>query len=237
MQPTTFKPGHWRFQCVMVVGPEFDGKMRWTLTYAGTTTGTSERMLQSNWNLVEGAAELGKIDLRESAARRLPQSRAAGARPRHHAAARPAADADGDSRRGAAHLRQRARRGACRAGRTSWSAGRCWQVPGPVTFLRPARRAHQSHVFSARHLRARTDRDRLRIHIANAAEREREVAASCAHRPLRRRYRLSAVGNRRFDDIYWIRFAMAGAAKSAWLFILIFSVWTELSATRADMRA
>jgi hypothetical protein len=62
MQPTTFKPGHWRFQCVMVVGPEFDGKMRWTLTYAGTTTGTSERMLQSNWNLVEGAAELAKID-------------------------------------------------------------------------------------------------------------------------------------------------------------------------------
>lgn len=62
MQPTTFKPGHWRFQCVMVVGPEFDGKMRWTLTYAGTTTGTSERMLQSNWNLVEGAAALGKID-------------------------------------------------------------------------------------------------------------------------------------------------------------------------------
>ena len=24
MHPTTFKPGHWRFQCVMVVGPEFD---------------------------------------------------------------------------------------------------------------------------------------------------------------------------------------------------------------------
>lgn len=62
MQPTTFKPGHWRFQCVMVVGPEFDGKLGWTLSYAGTTTGTSEHMLQSNWNLVEGAAELGKID-------------------------------------------------------------------------------------------------------------------------------------------------------------------------------
>jgi hypothetical protein len=61
-QPTTFKPGHWRFQCVMVVGPDFDGKMKWTLTYAGTTTGTSERMLQSNWNLLEGAAELGRID-------------------------------------------------------------------------------------------------------------------------------------------------------------------------------
>jgi hypothetical protein len=61
-QPTLFKPGHWRFQCVMVVGPEFDGKMKWTLTFAGTTTGTSERMLQSNWNLLEGAAELGRID-------------------------------------------------------------------------------------------------------------------------------------------------------------------------------
>lgn len=62
MQPTTFLPGHWRFQCVMVVGPEFDGKMNWKLTYAGTTTGTSERMLQSNWNLLEGAAELKRID-------------------------------------------------------------------------------------------------------------------------------------------------------------------------------
>jgi hypothetical protein len=61
-QPTVFKPGHSRFQCVMVVGPEFDGKLKWTLTYSGTTTGSSERMLQSNWNLVEGAADLGKID-------------------------------------------------------------------------------------------------------------------------------------------------------------------------------
>jgi hypothetical protein len=62
MQPTTFLPGHHRFQCVMVVGPEFEGKLRWTISYAGTTTATSERMLQSNWNLVEGATELSKID-------------------------------------------------------------------------------------------------------------------------------------------------------------------------------
>ena len=62
MQPTVFKPGHWRFQCVMVMGPDFDGKLRWSLSYAGTTTGTSEKMLQSNWNLVEGAAALAKID-------------------------------------------------------------------------------------------------------------------------------------------------------------------------------
>ena len=44
-QPITFKPGHWRFQCVMVVGPDFDGKLRWTLTYGGVTTGTSEHMI------------------------------------------------------------------------------------------------------------------------------------------------------------------------------------------------
>jgi hypothetical protein len=61
-QPITFKPGDWRFQCVMVVGKEFDGKLKWTLSYSGTTTGTSEHMLQSNWNLVEGAAELKLID-------------------------------------------------------------------------------------------------------------------------------------------------------------------------------
>ena len=62
LQPTTFKPGHWRFQCVMVVPADFDGKMKWTLTYGGVTTGTSEHMLQSNWNLLEGAAQLAKVD-------------------------------------------------------------------------------------------------------------------------------------------------------------------------------
>ena len=61
-QPITFKPGHWRFQCVMVVGADFDGKLRWTVAYGCVTTGTSEHMLQSNWNLVEGAAELRQID-------------------------------------------------------------------------------------------------------------------------------------------------------------------------------
>jgi hypothetical protein len=66
-QPTVFKPGHWRFQCVMVVGADFDGKLRWSLAYAGTTTGTSEHMLQSNWNLVEGAAELRQIDYAKAA--------------------------------------------------------------------------------------------------------------------------------------------------------------------------
>ena len=81
-QPITFKPGHWRFQCVMVVGADFDGKLRWTLTYAGATTGTSEHMLQSNWNLVEGAAELRQIDYAKVAEGRLPESRAASPRAR-----------------------------------------------------------------------------------------------------------------------------------------------------------
>jgi hypothetical protein len=61
-QPTTFHPGHNRFQCVMVVGPDFDGKLTWTLNYAGTATGTSQHMLQSNWFLVEGAAQLKTVD-------------------------------------------------------------------------------------------------------------------------------------------------------------------------------
>jgi len=61
-QTTTFLPGHHRFQCIMVVPADFDGKLLWTLTYAGTTTGTSQHMLQSNWNLVEGAEELRNID-------------------------------------------------------------------------------------------------------------------------------------------------------------------------------
>lgn len=64
LQPTTFLPGHRRYQCVMVVPADFDGRMRWTLTYGGVTTGTSERMLQSNWNLFEreGGAALARLD-------------------------------------------------------------------------------------------------------------------------------------------------------------------------------
>jgi hypothetical protein len=86
LQPTVFKPGHWRFQCVMVVGAELADKMRWSLSYAGATTGTSERMLQSNWHLVEGAAELGKIDYakvpRGVCLNRAPQVRVLGVTPR-----------------------------------------------------------------------------------------------------------------------------------------------------------
>ena len=51
LQPTTFRPGHHRFQCVMVMGGEFTGGLRWTLSHAGTTASTSEDMLQYNWEL------------------------------------------------------------------------------------------------------------------------------------------------------------------------------------------
>ena len=52
-QTTTFLPGHHRFQCIMVLGPDFAGGLRWTLDHAGTTTATSEDMLQYNWELEE----------------------------------------------------------------------------------------------------------------------------------------------------------------------------------------
>ena len=50
-QPTTFWPGHHRWQCVVVVDEGFTGDLIWTLTHAGTTTTTSNEMLQYNWEL------------------------------------------------------------------------------------------------------------------------------------------------------------------------------------------
>ena len=52
-QPITFLPGHHRWQCVMVVEPEFDGKLQWSLSHAGATRETSTAMLQYNWELSE----------------------------------------------------------------------------------------------------------------------------------------------------------------------------------------
>lgn len=52
-QPTTFQPGHHRWECVVVVEPEFDGNLRWTLSHAGTTTSTSDSMLQYSWEFSE----------------------------------------------------------------------------------------------------------------------------------------------------------------------------------------
>ena len=53
---TTFLPGHHRFQCIIIVGGDFDGNLRWSLSYAGTDTSTSEDMLQYNWEFDAGGA-------------------------------------------------------------------------------------------------------------------------------------------------------------------------------------
>lgn len=65
-QPTTFRPGHHRFQCVMVLGEDFTGGLRWTLGHAGTTTSTSEDMLQYNWELDDRTvgAVLREVDVK-----------------------------------------------------------------------------------------------------------------------------------------------------------------------------
>ena len=54
-QPTTFLPGHRRFQCVMVMAPDFDGGLRWTVDHGGNATTTSDEMLQYNWELEAGS--------------------------------------------------------------------------------------------------------------------------------------------------------------------------------------
>ena len=54
-QPTTFRPGHHRFQCVMVMGPDFAGDLRWTLDHAGTAMSSSDDMLQYNWEFEAGS--------------------------------------------------------------------------------------------------------------------------------------------------------------------------------------
>ena len=64
-QPTTFLPGHHRWQCIVVVDGDFDGDLRWTLTRRGETTSTSESMLQYNWEFdVRGEAAASRgLDL------------------------------------------------------------------------------------------------------------------------------------------------------------------------------
>ena len=87
LQPTAFRPGHHRFQCVMVMGRDFAGGLRWSLSHAGTTTSTSEDMLQYNWELDDRTrgAVLREVDL-ETAPRgvclnRSPLVRFLGLRP------------------------------------------------------------------------------------------------------------------------------------------------------------
>ena len=50
-QTTTFLPGHHRWQCIMIVDGDFDGVLRWHLTYGDETHLTSDSMLQYSWEL------------------------------------------------------------------------------------------------------------------------------------------------------------------------------------------
>jgi hypothetical protein len=67
-QSTTFLPGHHRFQCIMVMGPEFDGGLRWTLDHAGMTTTTSDDMLQYNWEFEASSVRNALRDVEPSEA-------------------------------------------------------------------------------------------------------------------------------------------------------------------------
>ena len=62
-QPTTFLPGHHRFQCMMVVDADFDGLLRWRLAFGGETHLTSDSMLQYNWELDASSERQARRDV------------------------------------------------------------------------------------------------------------------------------------------------------------------------------
>jgi hypothetical protein len=146
-QPTTFRPGHWRFQCVMVVDKSFDGKMVWNVSYAGTTTGTSQRMLQSNWNLVEGAADLAKIDYAKAprgvCLNRAPIVRVLGAAGRGRGGAPPSLSVTGVVSEPFSLFGSVTDEGLPRSGKLT-AEWKMLKGPGPATFEDP--RAARTHV-------------------------------------------------------------------------------------------
>jgi len=62
-QPTTFLPGHHRFQCMMVVDADFDGILRWRLALGDETHLTSDSMLQYSWELDAGSERRARRDV------------------------------------------------------------------------------------------------------------------------------------------------------------------------------
>ena len=67
----------------MVMDTDFTGGLRWTLAHAGTTTSTSEDMLQYNWEFDDRTvrAVLRDVDVEKRTARGLPQPLASRAFP------------------------------------------------------------------------------------------------------------------------------------------------------------
>ena len=62
-QPTTFLPGHHRFQCMMVVDGDFDGVLRWRLSLGDETHLTSDSMLQYSWEFDANSERQARRDV------------------------------------------------------------------------------------------------------------------------------------------------------------------------------
>src|SRR3954454_5962576 len=56
-QPVTFLKGRHRFACSMVVNKGFDGKLQWTVKFAGATETTTPKMLDPLYELEEKSAK------------------------------------------------------------------------------------------------------------------------------------------------------------------------------------
>ena len=97
-QPTTFRPGHWRFQCIIVVGPEFDGKLRWTLTLCRNDDGHEPEHAAFQLQPRRRRGGAARDRLCQGPARRLSESGAHRSSPRP-LRARPRRAADGVGRR------------------------------------------------------------------------------------------------------------------------------------------
>jgi hypothetical protein len=54
-QPVTFLKGRHRFACSMVVDKSFDGKLQWTVTFAGKTETTTPKALDRLYELEQGS--------------------------------------------------------------------------------------------------------------------------------------------------------------------------------------
>ena len=62
-QPSSFRPGRQRNVCVMVVGDELEGDLRWTIEWNGVASGTTEKGVRDPLYLLEaigGAARIAR---------------------------------------------------------------------------------------------------------------------------------------------------------------------------------
>jgi hypothetical protein len=62
-QPTTFKQGQHRFACTMVVGSDWDPKIRWTVKFASNAFSTTSKPNLPLYELEEGSMKRAMIGL------------------------------------------------------------------------------------------------------------------------------------------------------------------------------